>query len=520
MMLVMSRVLLLFLVVTKTTYGWSIWPTDPFASDTEEAKYSSHVSSSPPSSSQNYHNVSYTTTFIIDSGRGSWRDTEKLQVFCHEAEPKSVFSFWTTIKMDISKKYLPGSQQITVFYGVNESSVRKEYEEYNKRLVKLSFWGSSDESYSFPVFTTSCVGISFKGNLVLEVVRYNLSLLKFTLTVLGVVLFFLSPKLSKNSLLYYSSSVTTGILASILILVYVLHRFLPKNLASFALVMGSSVTLVVYKMLWSHFHSLIQDYSTFISCYVILSALVSFAVSYYFGPPSSPRAHSLIQWFIQLVSLVMIALSSDHTEGVSFIVIAILTAYNMPYKLLGIYVSWARSFWQNTQNNLCQPLLLSEEEYTLQGDIETEKALKELREHCRSPHSNAWRIVSSVKDPVKFAKFVEGDPHVSDDEVSFYEESFRSKTFSELKFDDENTRDMLTDDEDEELEGIIFDESDEENKDEDDNHSITPSNGKNKAFPSSIRKLSPILKTTNNRGRNYSGSSSSTNGSIRRRNRI
>ena len=515
--------LTVILSILSPTHGWSVWPVDPFESQENEIP-----PTFSPSSNVLYHDISQTMTIHLETSK-SWtarmRDSPRLEVFCHEQEPKTLMYFWTTLRMHVIKR-TPSKdgedlEGLVVFHGENETVVRKQYDSYNTRLVYIpSLLSDSQSSFSFHVFKTCCVGISFKGNMVLQVNRTPLSIPWFTVTILGIILFFLAPKLGQNSVLYYSSSVTTGILASIIILVYVLHKFLPKKLASFALFMGSSATLLIYKLLWSHFETLAKDYYTFLSCYVIFAALVSFAVSYYFGPPTSPRAHSLIQWFIQLVAILFIFCSSYHTEGVVTIILSIITAYNIPYKIIGIYITWAKCFWKSQNDksrSVNYPLRLSEDEYTMQGDIETEKALKDLRHHCKSRESNAWKMMSAVKDPARFVKFVEGDPHVSDEEVSEYEESFRSRTFSELKFNE----DMMTDDEDEEndiLPPLKFDDDDETEEDSfDDNDSQTPTSTTSppNKFPKSIKRISPIpglpRHLNSERTRNISGNSNRSN---------
>jgi len=65
--------------------------------------------------------------------------------------------------------------------------------------------------------------------------------------------------------------------------------------------------------------------------------------------------------------------------------------------------------------------LLTEEEFILQGSVETRKALEQLREYCKSPDCNAWKTISRVKTPQRLAAFVEGNSHLSDEEVLDYE---------------------------------------------------------------------------------------------------
>ncbi|NXR18303.1 NEMP1 protein, partial [Cinclus mexicanus] len=70
------------------------------------------------------------------------------------------------------------------------------------------------------------------------------------------------------------------------------------------------------------------------------------------------------------------------------------------------------------------PRLLTEEEFRLQGEVETRKALAELRSSCQSPEFSAWTTVSRIQSPKRFADFVGGASHVTPSEVSAHEQEF------------------------------------------------------------------------------------------------
>ena len=55
-----------------------------------------------------------------------------------------------------------------------------------------------------------------------------------------------------------------------------------------------------------------------------------------------------------------------------------------------------------------KPKLLSEQEYLDQTQVETSRALKELREFCKSPKCDAWKLTSRLASPSRFAEFVAG----------------------------------------------------------------------------------------------------------------
>lgn len=52
-----------------------------------------------------------------------------------------------------------------------------------------------------------------------------------------------------------------------------------------------------------------------------------------------------------------------------------------------------------TTEKTVPPRLLTEEEYRIQGEVETRKALEELREYCNSPDCSAWKTVSRIQSP-------------------------------------------------------------------------------------------------------------------------
>ncbi|NWV10399.1 NEMP1 protein, partial [Ptilonorhynchus violaceus] len=98
------------------------------------------------------------------------------------------------------------------------------------------------------------------------------------------------------------------------------------------------------------------------------------------------------------------------------------------------------------------PRLLTEEEYRLQGEEETRKALAELRSFCQSPEFSAWTTVSRIQSPKRFADFVGGASHVTPDEVFVHEREFGLESL----FIDEQ----------------LFEEDDEEEEEEDVNDSF------------------------------------------------
>ena len=70
----------------------------------------------------------------------------------------------------------------------------------------------------------------------------------------------------------------------------------------------------------------------YVVIYVFVAGVISFAVIYRFGPVENPRTFNLIQWSIQLLALILIALASQLPEvGFTFVTLALLV-YIVPAK--------------------------------------------------------------------------------------------------------------------------------------------------------------------------------------------
>ncbi|NXJ72642.1 NEMP1 protein, partial [Rostratula benghalensis] len=79
---------------------------------------------------------------------------------------------------------------------------------------------------------------------------------------------------------------------------------------------------------------------------------------------------------------------------------------------------------QGTRHGPSPPRLLTEEEYRVQGEEETRRALEELRSYCRSPAFSAWTAVSRIQSPKRFADFMGGAGHVTPKEISVHEQEY------------------------------------------------------------------------------------------------
>lgn len=197
-------------------------------------------------------------------------------------------------------------------------------------------------------------------------------------------------------------------------------------------VLASGWTLAAYlaQIIFENIQPILISYQKYVVAYIAATSCISFAVCYYKGPPKNERSKNLIKWGLQLVALVSIFFSSELKEATVGIIVLSVALYFFPMGIFnGVRKFYARKFPPKRR-------LLTSEEFEEQARVETEKALKELREFVKSPKcKEQWKLVMNLSQPARFASFVEGDTHLTLDETRMYDESLHKM---ELTDDDED----------------------------------------------------------------------------------
>lgn len=333
-----------------------------------------------------------------------------LNIYCYAGESPTYLALFKSRYIEF--RLVP--EHYTLFEGVDADEVRQQHSSRLASWIPLLPWKQS--TISFSTFQPHCVGIVSQDEFRFEFVVRQANYWRILQLCLGVVLFFSVPSLCRNALLFYSTGVAFGVVASLLIAIFIVSRLLPRKTAAYSVVFfGWSLMLYVLQLLWSNIYEVLEQYKHVLAGYVAVSAMISFAVCYRLGPPTNPRTLDLLQWSLQLLCLALVFLSSELREVTGAIVIVMLTVYNFP-------AAWSaklRTYWKKRFPP--EVKLLTEEEYLLQADVETRKALSELRKFCSSPDCKTWAVVTKLKNPVRFALFVEGESHLADDEMLQYE---------------------------------------------------------------------------------------------------
>ncbi|XP_072759365.1 nuclear envelope integral membrane protein isoform X2 [Anoplolepis gracilipes] len=287
-------------------------------------------------------------------------------------------------------------------------------------------------------FENMCIGVHIDSPIVsgyiMNLTETRINVWNLTMMIIGIIIFWYAYILSRNSLFYYACGIIFGVTLSIIFLIYIAGKFIPRGKIMY-LMFAASMSLYLAQVLWENTHLIIVQYREWVMWYILVTSLISFLLCYRFGPVTNKRTKQIIQWFLQLMGLAMVYNSSHFYEASFSCCIVLVLLYNFPKTAF----ERGKKCWQIVFPE--KRKLLSENQYRQEGVRETRKALKELQNYCSSPECNPWKTVLKLKDPIRFAKFMEGDPHLSKYEIEKHEEEEISKIFEKNEYTDDDDDD-------------------------------------------------------------------------------
>ncbi|XP_029995486.1 nuclear envelope integral membrane protein 1-like [Sphaeramia orbicularis] len=350
---------------------------------------------------------------------------------------------WTRIQVRVSSSKLFKVQTV-------------DDEERLQELERFSFWGwfqgwlrerHNETSINISLFSKkTCFRVdpADKTQYTVKSLR-KFDIYLFLVFLSGASLFIFADSLSRSQLFYYSAGMSTGMIASLIILFFVLARLMPKKSPFYVLIVGGwSFSVYAIQLVCRNIQMILQEHWHLALGYVAVVGFISFAVCYRYGPLVDQKSINILSWTLQLFGLLLIY-SGIQIQQVAFaIIIAAVVAKHLEYPVTLALGSWRKMrrfiHWKPEPRRL-----LTEEEYQQEAEVETRRALEELRKYCNSPDFSPWKAVSRLQSPKRFADFIEGSPHLMPNEVSVHaqEYGFGGSFFEDELFD--------TDDEDDDI---------------------------------------------------------------------
>lgn len=335
------------------------------------------------------------------------------QIYCYKGRPKHILQLFQTINLQIDVE----DDDFTPYESGTPEEVSIEYEN-QRSFFSFNIFSNKKKIIYLDPFNQTCVGIESSKETKVQLNLIRIDFWKAILLGLGIFVFFSSKTLAGNPVFYYLIGIFLGIFASFLVVVYLASKLFPRRNMMIGMIVGGW-TLGIYlaQMIWENIQLILSTYQVYAFWYVIIVGFVSFLVCYKFGPPKTEKSKNLIQWGLQFIALIMIFCSSNFQEATIGINILSLIVYYFPKEIL----ITGRSFW--LRRFPPKPKLLTSEEFYEQGVRETIKALDELKTYCSSPECKQWKTMLTLKNPQRFANFMNGSSHIDDSEILDYETS-------------------------------------------------------------------------------------------------
>ncbi|XP_032512929.2 nuclear envelope integral membrane protein [Danaus plexippus] len=338
---------------------------------------------------------------------------QNVDVYCYPGSPKNLMALWQTAKFHIKIK----DDEFSQYIGNTPEQVYNDYKEDSFSWTVVNpFLKKSYRTVSLDIFTPTCMAINTKQKHTIELQIQRIDLWRVLMMVIGISAIFASRSLSGNPVFFYLCGIIVGVSASFMLLVYYVSKLLPKKTLTYGILIGGwTVGVYIFQQMWENIRSIVTTYQAYLFWYTLLVGFISFVVCYRIGPPKNQRSKNLVMWTLQGLGAFTIFFSSQYQEASAAVAVATLIVKYFPQSLIvAVQGYWLRKFPP-------KPKLLTSEEYYEEGARETKKALDNLRKYCSSPDCAQWNIMLKLHDAKRFASFVEGNSHLSDDEVLGYE---------------------------------------------------------------------------------------------------
>lgn len=161
--------------------------------------------------------------FVPEVGRFGF-NVDKFKIYCYAGGARDYLHFFHSINLKVEIE----SDDYLSYAGYSKEDVEISRENH-KSIFSFNFLTRNKKrDIKLNPFNQSCIGIE-TGNeykVFLSLIRMDLT--KLILLFFGIILFFSSAKLSKNSVFFYMTGVLLGVFASFLVLIWFCSKLIPK----------------------------------------------------------------------------------------------------------------------------------------------------------------------------------------------------------------------------------------------------------------------------------------------------
>ncbi|KAH8369107.1 hypothetical protein KR009_001263, partial [Drosophila setifemur] len=344
----------------------------------------------------------------IDVTAATAYGSRTLSTYCYPGKRLSVLSLFETVEFVLNI----GSDDHTEYGGKTPEEVLEHYN-VKKSLFSVTLFSQKRQRIPISPFDQQCIGVATRQPYVFTLYQNQVDLMRLVQLAVGVILFWGSRRLARNAAFYYLAGGSVGIFASALVIIYFTSKLFPRRPMMYGVLVGGwTIGFYVIKQLTDNIRTIVLTYRDYVVWYLVVTGLVSFFVCYRLGPPKNPRSQTIIMWVLQAIGVALMYFSSWHTSAVIFLVVVLFAGLYFPKSLIGKRV-YRRRFPPKRR-------FLTQEEFYDQSAIETAKSLAALRTFVNSPECKQWSVMANLRNPMRFATFANGAPHLFDEEIEDY----------------------------------------------------------------------------------------------------
>nr|XP_031533893.1 nuclear envelope integral membrane protein 2 [Vicugna pacos] len=347
--------------------------------------------------------------------------------YCYNQNSQMKWKYiWSTVQVKITSSGLLSIVYITERHNC-------QYPETILSIIKCmihKFWTPKESNDITIVINPYGETVCFSVTPARKIFTYTMSVTRnivdfklFLVFVAGMFLFFYAKTLSQSPIFYYSSGTVLGILMTLVFVLLLVKRFIPKYSTFWALMVGCwFASVYVLCQLMEDLKWLWYENRIYILGYILIVGCLSFTVCYKHGPLVEKRSRNLLMWTLRLLALLLVYAGVTAPRFACTVMVLLLSSGNLRYPLKAFGYMRKVKTWFTSKKPVVK--YLTEDEYREQADAATTRALEELRQACRSPGFPSWLAVSRLQAPKKFAGFVLGGSHLSPEEISLHEEQY------------------------------------------------------------------------------------------------
>lgn len=165
---------------------------------------------------------------FLNAGDSVQNNNPGLKTYCHNATSKYLTHMWRTMTMHLNIN----SDSYVLYDGQTPHEIHKKYDENDKSWSLNLFDIGKHRQFKVNPFENTCIGIyidsASESGYIMTLIETRINVWGLTMMVMGIIVFWCAKILSRNSLFYYVCGITFGVTLSVIILIYLVGKLIPR----------------------------------------------------------------------------------------------------------------------------------------------------------------------------------------------------------------------------------------------------------------------------------------------------